>query len=138
LPSGVGCLWGRPNREAAMSTTLTIRLPDELATRAKSAAGSRPLADAVLEWIARGVAETPVESMNDDQVSRAAAAKLPDERQAELHDLLADQRESRLTADGRARLNELMAEYRAGLLTKAKAVSEAVRRGLLAAGGHAA
>jgi hypothetical protein len=121
-----------------MSTTLTIDLPDELAAKAKSAAGSRPLADAVLEWIARGVEETPVERMADEEVSRAAVAVWPHLLQTELSDLLADQRESRLTPDGRVRLEQLMTEYRRGLLAKAKAVNEAVRRGLLAAGGHAA
>ncbi len=121
-----------------MSTTLTIDLPDELAARAKSAAGSRPLADAVLDWIARGVEETPLERWSDADVTRAAAEMWPSALQSELSDLLADQRESRLTPDGCARLGELMAEYRCGLLAKAKAVNEAVRRGLLAAGGHAA
>ena len=121
-----------------MSTTLTIDLPDELAAKAKSAAGSRPLADAVLDWIARGVEETPVEQMSDAEVSRAAGATMPATLQAELAGLLADQRESRLTPDRQKRLHELMAEYRSGLLSKAKAVNEAVRRGLLAAGGHAA
>lgn len=121
-----------------MSTTLTIELPDELAARAKAAAGSKPLAEAMLDWIARGMSETPIEQLSDAEVSRAAAATMPAEQQTELHDLLADRRESRLTPDGRARLDQLMAEYRRGLLAKAKAVNEAVRRGLLAAGGHAA
>ena len=121
-----------------MSTTLTIDLPDELAARAKSAAGSKPLAEAVLDWIARGVTDTRVEQLSDAEVSRAAAAAMPAEQQTDLHALLADRRESRLTADGHARLDQLMAEYRQGLLAKAKAVNEAVRRGLLAAGGRAA
>lgn len=121
-----------------MSTTLTIDLPDELAARAKTAAGSKPLADAILDWITRGVEETPVERWSDADVTSTAAATWPSALQSELSGLLADQRESRLTPDGRARLAELMAEYRRGLLAKAKAVNEAVRRGLLQAGGHAA
>lgn len=116
-----------------MSTTLTIDLPDELAAKAKSAAGSKPLAEAVLDWIARGVEETPPEWWSDADVTRAAVAAWPSALQSELSDLLADQRENRLTPDGRARLGELMAEYRRGLLAKAKAVNEAARRGLLAA-----
>lgn len=121
-----------------MSTLLTIDLPDELAAKAKSAAGSKPLADAVLDWIARGVEETSAERMTDEDVQRAAAAVMPTALQTELHALLADQRESRLSAEGRERLGDLMAEYRRGLLAKAKAVNEAVRRGLRSAGGHAA
>ncbi len=121
-----------------MSVTLTIDLPDELAARARTAAGSKSLAEAVLDWIARGVEETPLERWSDADVTRAAAATWPSAVQSELSNLLADQRESRLTPDGRARLAELMAQYRRGLLAKAKAVNEAVRRGLLAAGGHAA
>jgi predicted transcriptional regulator len=121
-----------------MSVALTIELPDELAARAKTAAGSKSLKDAVLDWIARGVDDTPPERLTDDEVSRAASATMPATLQAELHALLADQREGRQTPDGRARLGTLMGEYRRGLLAKAKAVNEAVRRGLLTAGGHAA
>jgi hypothetical protein len=121
-----------------MSTTLIIDLPDELAEKARSAAGTRPLADAVLDWITRGVEERPVEQMSDEEVLRAATAVWSSAHQGELSNLLADQRENRLTTEGRSHLAELMGEYRRGMLTKAKAMNEAVRRGLLAADGHAA
>jgi predicted transcriptional regulator len=121
-----------------MSTTLTIELPDELADRAKAAAGRKDFMEAVTAWVRSRLEETPLEEQSDDEVSRAATAVMATNRQAELSDLLADQRESRLTPEGRVRLDELMGEYRRGLLAKAKAVNEAVRRGLLRAGGHAA
>ena len=120
-----------------MSVALTIELPDELASRAKTAAGSKSLNEAVLDWIARGVDDVPLERWSDADVSQAASQTMATALQSELHDLLADQREGRLTPDGRARLDDLMGDYRRGLLAKAKAVNEAVRRGLLA-GGHAA
>ncbi len=121
---------GLSQYNCAMSTTLTIDIPDELAARVKSAAGSRPLAEVILDCIARGVEESPVERMSDDEVHRVATAMWPPSLQIELSDLLADQRESRLTADGRKRLDELMTAYRSGLLVKARAVNEAARRGL--------
>jgi hypothetical protein len=71
-----------------------------------------------------------LETMSDDDVRRAAAAMWPTALQSELSGLLADQRESRLTPEGRSRLDELMGEYRTGLLAKAKAIAEAARRGL--------
>lgn len=74
--------------------------------------------------------DSPLDLWTDDEVRRAASAMMPLGFQRELSDLLADQRESRLTPDGRARLDELMAEYRSGLLAKAKAIAEAARRGM--------
>ncbi|MCU0704069.1 MAG: hypothetical protein MUF18_08845 [Fimbriiglobus sp.] len=120
-----------------MSVTITIDLPDELAARAKSAAGGRPLPEVVLDWIARGVEDIPVERFTDEQLLQAAEVTMSPDRQQEMNALLAEQREGRLTQESRARLGELMQEYRRGLVAKAKAVNEAVRRGLLPAGGHA-
>ena len=50
--------------------------------------------------------------------------------QAELSGLLADAREGRLDTTHRPRLDALMAEYRRGLVLKARAWTEAVTRGI--------
>ena len=52
--------------------------------------------------------------------------------QDELSDLLSDAREDKLDSTGRARLDQLIALYRRGMVDKARAWREAVARGLRA------
>jgi hypothetical protein len=115
-----------------MSDKVTIELPDELARRARAmaAAGHRRLEDAVVEWVRRAVAEPEVDALPDDEVLRLCDAALEPDDQKELSGLLGDSREGRLDATGQARLDELMALYRRGLVVKARAWEEAVARGL--------
>jgi hypothetical protein len=115
-----------------MSDRVTIELPDELARRARAmaTAGHRRLEDAVVEWIGRAVAEPEVKTLPDEALLRLCDAMLEPHDQQELSGLLADAREGRLDAAGPARLDELMALYRRGLLLKARAWEEAVTRGL--------
>ena len=115
-----------------MSESVTLELPAGLVrqARALAAASGRRLDDAVAEWIGRAVAETPVEGLPDDQLLAVCDGQLPAADQDELSGLLADDREGRLSAEGRRRLDDLMAEYRRGLVVKARAVKEAVARGL--------
>jgi plasmid stability protein len=115
-----------------MSDKVTIELPDELARRARAmaAAGHRRLEDAVVEWIRRAVSEPEVEALPDNEVLRLCDATLEPTDQDEFTGLLADSREGRLDAAGHARLDELMAFYRRGLVLKARAWREAVTRGL--------
>jgi hypothetical protein len=61
---------------------------------------------------------------------RAEAAR--SQRQRELPRMLDELREATLSATARERLDTLMAEYRLGLVRKAQAWREAVRRGLRA------
>ncbi len=115
-----------------MSETLTVEIPSELAqqARALAIAGNRRLEDAVVEWISRMVADPPVESLPDGELLALCDATLDTARQEELSALLADLREDTLAASQRARLEELMAGYRRGLVLKARALTEAVARGL--------
>lgn len=113
-----------------MSRTLTLELPDELAAKAAAAAAGRRLEDAAVEWIARGLDESEVGTLSDAEILTLCDATLDDVRQTELSERLADHREGRLDVAGRARLDELMADYRRGLVRKAKAWREAVARGL--------
>ncbi len=87
-----------------MSDRVTIELPDELARRARAmaAAGHRRLEDAVVEWIDRAVAEPDVKTLPDEALLRLCDATLEPHDQQELSDLLADAREDRLDAAGRA------------------------------------
>jgi hypothetical protein len=126
-PSDRG-LWS----SAPTSDKVTIELPDELARRARvmAAAGHRRLEDAVVEWIRRDVTEHELKTLPDDEILRLCDATLRSDDQEERSGLLADSREGRLDATGHARVEELMALYRRGLVLKAPAWEEAVTRGL--------
>ena len=115
-----------------MSEKVTIELPDELSRRARkvAAAGHRRLEDAVIDWISQAVSEPEVEALADDELLRLCDAALEADEQEELSGLLADTREGTVDAVGRARLEDLMARYRRGLVLKARAWKEAVARGL--------
>jgi hypothetical protein len=115
-----------------MSETVTLELPADLVRRARAlaAATNRRFEDAVAEWIGRVVAEPPVESLPDDQVLALCDARLTDAQQGELSELLGRNTDGDLAGADRDRLDELMAAYRQGLVLKARAVKEAVARGL--------
>ncbi|HSH77818.1 MAG TPA: hypothetical protein VLA19_04710 [Herpetosiphonaceae bacterium] len=115
-----------------MSELVTLELPDALARSARTAAERthRRVEDVLVEWLDRLVADMPVEALPDDQVLALRDARIPDEQQAELSELLAQQREGLLDSAGRVRLHELLEIYRRALVRKARALQVAVERGL--------
>jgi hypothetical protein len=115
-----------------MSETITVEIPSELAQKARALAiaANRRLEEAVLDWIGRAVADPPVESLGDAELLALCDANLDPASQAELSSLLADLREGTLAASQQARLDQLMTGYRRGLVLKARALREAVARGL--------
>jgi hypothetical protein len=115
-----------------MSQILALELPNALAAQARSlaAATNRRLEDAVVDWIGRAVTEPAVESLPDAELLALCEATLEAAEQAELSSLLARLREERLAETDRGRLDQLMGAYRRGLVLKARAVKEAVTRGL--------
>ena len=98
--------------------------------RRLASAGNRRLEDAVIDWINRAVSEPLVEALADDELLKLCDATLGAGEQAELSGLLADAREGTLDTAGRARLDDLMADYQRGLVLKSRAWKEAVARGL--------
>jgi hypothetical protein len=122
-----------------MSEKVTIELPDELSRRARklAAAGNRRLEDAVVDWINRAVSEPDVEAFSDYELLRLCDTSFDAGEQANLSDLLTDAREGTLDDAGRGRLDDLMADYRRGLVLKARAWKEAVARGLRSPPSHA-
>jgi hypothetical protein len=115
-----------------VSEVLTLELPEDLARRARAlaAATNRRFEDAVVDWISRAVAEPVVESLPDDQLLLLCNMSLEASEQEELTRLLASLREGALTEADRLGLDELMGVYRRGLILKARALKEAVSRGL--------
>jgi hypothetical protein len=117
---------------ATMSETITLQIPDELARRARAlaAATHQRFEDAVVDWLRRAVEEPAVESLPDDALLALCDATLSAADQDALSALLAGHREGVLSPEETARLDQLMAGYRQGLVLKARALKEAVARGL--------
>jgi len=115
-----------------MSQTVTVELPDELASRARkvAAAGNRRLEDAVIDWISQAIGEPEIEALPDNELLARCDSALEADLQDELSGLLSDAREDVLDLAGRARLDELMSIYRRGMVDKARAWRVAVARGL--------
>ena len=115
-----------------MSATVTLRLPEDVAQSARAIAArtDRQVEDVLIEWLGRAAAELPIEALPDDQILALRDLQMSDGQQAELSDLLAQQREGTLSASRRVRLEALMDVYRRGMVRKARALKVAVDRGL--------
>jgi hypothetical protein len=115
-----------------MSETVTLEIPEDLARRGRAlaAATHRRFEDAVVDWLRRAVEEAAVESLPDDSLLAVCDSRLSAADQEALSTLLAGHREGSLSDEQSARLDELMAGYRQGLVLKARALKEAVARGL--------
>jgi len=117
-----------------MTEQLTLDLPEELARRARefAAATHRRVEDAIVEWIDRAVTEQDFAHLSDDQIKDLCDLKLDDAEQQQMSVLLEKQREQEIDPVESQRLELLMDNYRRGLLLKARALKEAVKRGLKA------
>ena len=115
-----------------MTATVTLTLPEDVARSARAVAArtDRAVEDVLVEWLGRAAAELPIEALPDDQILALRDLQMSDGQQAELSDLLAEQREGTLSASGRVRLDALMDSYRRGMVRKARALKAAVDRGL--------
>ncbi len=115
-----------------MSETVTLEVLDELARRARAlaAASHRRFEDAVLDWLRRAVEEPGVEGLPDGELLALCDATLDPAQQEALSRLLAGHREGKLSAPEKASLDTLMDTYRRKLVLKARALKEAVGRGL--------
>lgn len=124
-----------------MSEVVTLELPSDLMQQARALAATthRRFEDAVAEWIERAIAEPRIETLPDAELLSECDRSLPDAAQVELSELLATNREGTLDAADRGRLDRLLGAYRRGLVLKARALKEAVTRGLRPQlGDHAA
>jgi hypothetical protein len=123
-----------------MGTQVTLTLPDEVFQRAELAARrtGRPVADLLTETIELSLRplghpsdeEKPLTSWSDEELLAAADAGMPPAADQRLSELLDRQQAGLLTDAERPELAALMQMYQEGLLRKARALREAVRRGL--------
>ena len=114
-----------------MPQSVTLNLPDEMVARFEIEAKkhSRPVQDVVVDWLERSD-EIDLDSLADAELLGVCDSLLKPEDQAELTDLLEQNREGQLDAEARPRLKTLMTKYQQGLLRKARAWRIAVARGL--------
>lgn len=122
-----------------MSTQITITLPDEVYQRAERFArlANRDVASVLADTIQLSIppirAEIfePVSTLSDEQVLALTELQMEPDQDARLSELLDRQQAGLLVEDERLELQTLMQIYQEGLLRKATALSEAVKRGLI-------
>ena len=112
-----------------MNNTVTIQVSEPVARFAAQLATKKhqPYEQVLSQLLDETV---PVEILPDQQLLALSEAKLPEEQDERLSELLAQQRETLLDEAGRQELNDLMRLYEHGLLRKAQALRVAVERGL--------
>ena len=123
-----------------MSVDILLKLPDHVLRRAQLAAqrSGRPVSDILTEAIELSLNplgappddEEPMAAWSDAKVLAAADAQMSETEDSRLSELLDLQQAASLTAADRVELAALMGRYQDGLLRKAQALREAVRRGL--------
>ena len=123
-----------------MSTQITVTLPDEVYRRADRLARltGRSLADLLADTIGLSLspispqAESyqPVSTLSDEEVLALADLQMEPADDRQLSALLDKQQSGTLTEVERPELLALLQVYQEGLLRKAQALHEAVRRGL--------
>lgn len=124
-----------------MSTQITITLPDDVYQRAERFArlANRDLASILADTIQLSLLPIAEESLDFEPVSTLAneallaLTKLEMEpaQDSRLSELLDQQQAGLLSDNERSELQDLMQIYQRGLLRKATALSEAVKRGLI-------
>ncbi len=125
-----------------MSTEITITLPDDVYQRAERLArlANRDVASLLTELIQTDLpsihaditALEPISALSDSQVLELTELQLEPNQDARLSKLLDFQQSGILEESDRIELKVLMQICQEGLLRKAIALSEAVKRGLIA------
>ncbi|MEH2302392.1 MAG: hypothetical protein V7K88_26290 [Nostoc sp.] len=124
-----------------MSTQIIITLPDDIYQRAERFArlANRDVASILVDTIQLSIPPVseditdlePMLALSDEQVLVLAELEMESEQDARLSELLDRQQSGTLTEGNRPELQTLIQVYQEGLLRKATALSEAVKRGLI-------
>jgi hypothetical protein len=125
-----------------MTTQLTISLPDEIYHRVQqlAARSNRDVSDILadtIQWFLpllnlQSQFQDPISILPDEQVLTLTELQMEAEQDQKLSNLLDRQQAGVLTEIERLELQALMQVYQVGLLRKATALSEAVKRRLIA------
>ena len=116
-----------------MAQSISLDIPDSIVQQAQQLASQshQRLEDILLEWLTHSFTEHPVETLPDSQILALCHMQLDEQQQETLDTLIEKQREDEITPAESQELQFLMGLYRRGLLRKAKALKEAVERGLM-------
>lgn len=124
-----------------MSTQITITLPDEVYQRAARFArlANRDIASVLADTIQLSIPSVrsdildlePISDLADEQILALTELQMEPDQDSRLSELLDRQQSGLLMEDERLELQSLMQIYQEGLLRKATAISEAVKRGLM-------
>lgn len=124
-----------------MSTQITITLPDEVYQRAERFArlANRDVASVLADTIQLSIPSVranvldlePISDLSDEQILALTELQMEPDQDTQLSELLDRQQAGLLSEDERLELQTLMQIYQEGLLRKATALSEAVKRGLM-------
>jgi hypothetical protein len=123
-----------------MSTRVVLTLPDEVYQRAARLAQltgrdiAAALADALALFLPSfnplSTSSKPVTDLTDEDIVALIELQMPPEQDEALSAFLHSQQAGELSDTERTELGALLQLYQEGLLRKAKALREAVRRGL--------
>jgi hypothetical protein len=115
-----------------MGYRVQVEVPVDLFVRAKAYAErkKRDVESVLVDWMRNGEPDVPVDTMSDEDVLGLVDTTMDEDQQEEMSNLLAQQREREITAEGRVRLDELLNIYRHGTVRKSEALRVAVERGL--------
>ncbi|OCQ99820.1 hypothetical protein BCD64_01680 [Nostoc sp. MBR 210] len=124
-----------------MSTQITITLPDEIYQHAERFAklANRDVASILADTIQLSIPSVraevnnlePVSVLANEQVLALTELQMEPEQDSRLSELLERQQAGTITDNERPELQNLMQIYQEGLLRKATALNEAVKRGLI-------
>ena len=115
-----------------MTEKVTVELPDELVRQVQTAARRthRSFDEVLVQWIRSAGAEPALELLTDEELLAVCDDRPEATAEEDLSDLLERNQEGTLDDGERRRLDDLMRDYRAGLVRKAQALKVAVGRGL--------
>ena len=124
-----------------MSTQVTITLSDDIYQRAELFArlANRDIASVLADTIQLSIPPIrldvldlePIADISDEQVLALAELEMEPDQDTRLSELLDRQQAGLMTESERLELQTLMQIYQEGLLRKATALGEAVKRGLV-------
>jgi hypothetical protein len=124
-----------------MSTQITITLPDDVYQRAERFArlANRDIASVLTDTIRLSIPPIrtdtldlePISDLCDEHVLALTELQMEPDQDVRLSELLNRQQAGLLVENERLELQALMQIYQEGLLRKATALSEAVKRGLM-------
>lgn len=117
-----------------MSQQITIEVSEQVVRQATQVATQteRSVEEVLASWLESVVTELPIEELPDAAVLALTELQLTNEQQATLSELLAQNGEGTLDAEGQKQLDDLMRLYEHGLLRKSQALRVAVQRELIA------